>query len=146
LKELQMSGIVATAEIDIHASAERVWQTLTEPAAVKAWMFGTDLETDWRVGSPIVWKGEYEGRSYEDKGEVLAFEPPLSFSVTHFSPMTGQEDAPENYHTLVFALTATDDGTHLELTQDNNTSEEEARHSSANWAQALGGVKAHAEG
>ena len=66
-----MTGIVATAEIDIAAEPDRVWETLTDPAAVKQWMFGTELDTDWQVGSPIVWKGEYEGKSYEDKGEVL---------------------------------------------------------------------------
>ena len=71
-----MAGIVATAEIDIAAEPDRVWETLTDPAAVKQWMFGTDLETDWQVGSPIVWKGEYEGKSYEDKGEVLATTSP----------------------------------------------------------------------
>lgn len=140
-----MRGIVATAEIYIDAPAEQVWATLTEPAAVKAWMFGTDLETDWRVGGPIVWKGEYEGRSYEDKGEVLGFDPPRSFSVTHFSPMSGQDDLPENYHTLVFALAATDQGTRLELSQDNNTSDDEAQRAVANWTQALRSVKVHAE-
>ena len=141
-----MPGIVATAEIDINAPADRVWEALTEPAAVKAWMFGTDLQTNWQVGSPIAWKGEYEGRSYEDKGQVLAFDPPRCFSVTHFSPMTSRDDVPENYHTLVFALTATDDGTHVELTQDNNTSDEEAQHAVANWEQALRAAKAHVEG
>ena len=97
-----MAGIVATAEIDIAAEPDRVWETLTDPAAVKQWMFGTDLETDWQVGSPIVWKGEYEGKSYEDKGEVLVYDAPQRLSVTHFSPTTGQDDVPENYHTLVY--------------------------------------------
>ena len=90
-----MAGIVATAEIDIAAAPDRVWETLTQPAAVKQWMFGTDLETDWQVGSPIVWKGEYEGNSYEDKGEVLEYDAPTRLSVSHFSPTTGQDDVPE---------------------------------------------------
>jgi uncharacterized protein YndB with AHSA1/START domain len=141
-----MTGIVATAEIHIDAEPERVWKTLTEPASVKEWMFGTDLETDWKVGGPIVWKGQYEGKSYEDKGEVLVFDAPRRLSVSHFSPMSGQDDKPENYHTLVYTLTPIDRGTHIELTQDNNGSEEEAQHSTANWEQALRGIKAHIEG
>jgi uncharacterized protein YndB with AHSA1/START domain len=141
-----MAGIVATAEIDIAAAPARVWASLTEPAAVKEWMFGTDLETDWQVGNPIVWKGEFKGTSYEDKGEVLEFDAPERLSVTHFSPTTGQDDVPENYHTLVYTLTPVDDGTHVTLTQDNNGSDEEAQRSTENWQQALEGIKAHAEG
>jgi uncharacterized protein YndB with AHSA1/START domain len=141
-----MTGIVAAAEIDIAAEPQRVWTALTDPAAVKQWMFGTDLETDWQVGSPVVWKGEYEGKSYEDKGEVLEFDAPRRLSVTHFSPTTGQDDVPENYHTLVYTLTPTSDGTHVELTQDNNGSDDEAKQSTANWEQALQGIKAHIEG
>ncbi len=140
-----MAGIVATAEIDIAAAPDRVWETLTQPAAVKQWMFGSDLETDWQVGSPIVWKGEYEGNSYEDKGEVLEYDAPNRLSVSHFSPTTGQDDVPENYHTLVWVLTPVDEGTHVTLTQDNNGSEDEAEHSAENWQHALEGIKAHAE-
>jgi uncharacterized protein YndB with AHSA1/START domain len=140
-----MAGIVATAEIDIEAAPEQVWTTLTDPAAVKQWMFGTDLHTDWQVGSPIVWKGEYRGTTYEDKGEVLVHDQPRRLSVSHFSPTTGQADVPGNYHTLVYTLTPVDGGTHVELTQDNNGSEEEAQRSTANWKQALEGIKQHAE-
>ena len=47
-----------------------------------------------------------EGKSYQDKGTVVAVDEPNRFEVTHFSPFTGQEDVPENYHTLVYALDA----------------------------------------
>jgi uncharacterized protein YndB with AHSA1/START domain len=140
-----MPGIVATAEIDIAAAPDRVWETLTEPAAVKQWMFGADLETDWQVGSPIVWKGEYEGKPYADKGEVLLYDAPQRMAVSHFSPTTGQDDVPENYHTLVYTLTPIDHGTHVTLTQDNNGSDDEAQHATENWQQALQGIKAHVE-
>lgn len=141
-----MPDIIATAEIDITAEPERVWTALTDPAEVKEWMFGTELETDWQIGSSVSWKGEYEGNAYEDKGEVLAFDPPHNLSVSHFSPTSGQEDRPENYHTLNYTLTPTPDGTHVELTQDNNGSEDEGEKSKANWDQALQGIKAHIEG
>ena len=140
-----MSGIVATAEIDIAASPERVWKALTDPAEVKTWMFGTDLVTDWQVGSPVAWKGEYQGNAYEDKGEVLTYDEPHVLAVSHFSPTTGQDDRPENYHTVTFTLTPDRDATRVVLTQDNNGSDEEAERSTANWSQALQGIKAHVE-
>ena len=53
------------------ATPERVWRALTDPAQIKDWMVGTDVETDWRVGSPISWRGELDGKAYgtgEDPG------------------------------------------------------------------------------
>ena len=141
-----MNGIVATAEIDIEAPAERVWSALVDPDQIEKYMFGSRVETDWKVGSPIVWKGEYEGKSYEDKGQVLAYEERARLSVTHFSPLSGQDDVPENYHTLVYTLSEEDGSTRVELSQDNNGSEEEAQHSCEMWQQMLAGLKAHVEG
>ena len=141
-----MNGIVATASIDVEAPATRVWEALTEPEQIAAYMFGSRVETDWEVGHPITWNGEWEGNPYQDKGQVLAYDEPDRLSVTHFSPLTGQDDAPENYHTLVYELDEHDGVTTVSLSQDNNASEEEAEHSSANWQMMLGGLKQHVEG
>ena len=141
-----MNGIVATASIDIEAPAEQVWAALTEPEQIAAYMFGSQVETDWQVGSAITWNGEWEGKPYQDKGEVLAYDEPRRLSVTHFSPLTGQDDVPENYHTLVYELADADDGTSVTLSQDNNGSEEEAEHSTQNWTMVLEGLKKQVEG
>ena len=66
-----MAGYVATAQTDVAAAPERVWAALTEPEQIAAYMEGSKVTTTWEVGSPITWDGEYEGRAYQDKGEVL---------------------------------------------------------------------------
>ena len=136
-----MADHVATAETEIDASPDQVWDALTDPDQIKKYMFGSQVETDWRPGSPIVWKGEYEGKKYEDKGEILEIEPERRLKVTHFSPLSGQEDAPENYHTLVYELEPSGAKTRISLSQDNNESEEAAEHSQANWEKMLSGLK-----
>ena len=136
----------ATAHIDVDATPARVWAALTEPDQIAVYMEGARVETDWQVGSAITWKGEMEGRAFEDKGEVLASEEPHLLSVTHYSPSMGQPDAPENYHTILYTLTATDNGTRLDLTQDGCTDEEQAEQFSQNWQQMFGGLKALVEG
>src|SRR3954468_21279362 len=132
-----MAGFVATAAIDIGASPDVVWHVLTSPEQVKKYMFGTALETDWKPGSSISWKGEYEGKPYEDKGEVVTCDPERRLEVTHFSPLSGQEDVPENYHRLTYTLETAGVGTRLTLTQDGNGSQDEADHAQVNWEQML---------
>ena len=141
-----MAGLTATAQTDVAATPDRVWAVLTEPHEIAAYMLGSRVTTTWEVGASIIWEGEYGGRSYQDKGEVLAYEEPHVLSVTHYSPMMGKPDEPESYHTLVYTLTATVDGTHLELTQDGCDSEEQAVQFSQNWQGMLDGLKAHVEG
>jgi Activator of Hsp90 ATPase homolog 1-like protein len=68
LEEVLMAGHVAVAETEVNAKPDEVWSALTDPDAIEQYMFGSRVETDWKEGSPIVWKGEYEGESYEDRG------------------------------------------------------------------------------
>ena len=123
-----------------------MWAALTEPQQIAAWMQGSQVRTTWGVGNPITWDGEYDGHTYQDKGEVLTFDEPNVLSMTHYSPMLGEPDEPENYHTLVYTLTPDDDRTHLELTQDGCTDQQQADQFSQNWQQMLDTLKAHVEG
>lgn len=137
-----MSGFMATAETDVAATPDRVWAALTEPDQIAAYMWGTQVETTWEVGTPIRWNGEHDGKAYQDKGTVLVYDEPSALSVTHYSPMSGQPDEPENYHRLDYTLTANGEGTRVELTQDGCDDEAQAEQFSANWQQMLDGLKA----
>ncbi len=136
-----MANHVAAAETEISASPAQVWAALTEPELIKKYMFGSQVETDWQQGSPIVWRGEYEGKAYEDKGEILEIEQNRRLKITHFSPLSGQEDVPDNYHTLVYEIDENGDTTRLSLSQDNNASEEEADKATGTWEMVLAGIK-----
>ncbi len=139
-------GFEAKKTVTIKASRARVWDALTQPAMVKRYMHGTNLSTDWKEGSPISWKGEWKGKSYEDKGTVLAVEPQKVLKYTHWSPMGGSEDRPENYHTLTYELSGEDGTTVLSLTQDNNATQQEAdKMAEDNWGPVLNGLKETAE-
>jgi uncharacterized protein YndB with AHSA1/START domain len=140
-----MADHVATAETDISASPTQVWAALTDPERIKRFMFGSEVRTDWRQGSPITWRGVYDGKEYEDKGEILEIEPQRWMKVTHFSPLSGQPDVPENYHTLTYRLEERGNTTHVSLSQDNNASEEEAEHSRGMWKMLLDGLKEEVE-
>ncbi len=109
-------------------------------------MWGTRVETTWEIGSPVTWNGEHDGKAYQDRGEVLAYDEPHVLSVTHYSPLMGQPDEPKNYHTLVYTLAADGDRTHVRLTQDGCDDEAQAEQFSANWQQMLDSLKATSRG
>jgi uncharacterized protein YndB with AHSA1/START domain len=134
--------LVAHATVRIHAPRAAVWEALVTPEQIKRYFFDTTVVTTWAEGSPIRWRGEWQGQPYEDKGTVLRVEPERLLQFTHFSPLAGQPDVPENYHTITIELTGDGAATVVALAQDNNASETERAHSAANWSMVLDSLKA----
>jgi uncharacterized protein YndB with AHSA1/START domain len=123
----------AVSRILIDTTPERIWAVLTDSESLGQVMFGSQVETDWQVGSPIVYRGEWQGTPFEDKGRIVELSPPVRMVVTHFSPLSGDADVPENYHRVTYELEPVDAGTLVTLTQDGNPSAEAAEHSRRNW-------------
>ena len=132
---------IAKATTTINAPASKIWQALVNPEIIKQYLFNTEVISDWKVGSPIIYRGEWEGKPFEDKGKILAMEPEKLLKSTHWSPLSGVPDTPENYHTVTYTLSEADDGVEVTITQDNNASEEEKAHSEKNWQTVLKGMK-----
>lgn len=141
-----MTGtFIAQAHITINVPIASAWDALVNPARIKQYMFGTNVVSDWREGSPIAWQGEWEGKPYEDKGVILQLKPERLLQYSHFSPLTGQEDVPEHYHTVTMELSPNGTGTLLRLSQDNNATEEDREHSEKMWIMMLTGLKTFLE-
>jgi uncharacterized protein YndB with AHSA1/START domain len=139
------TDLLARASTTVNAPKERVWRALVDPDAIRQYMFGTNVSSDWKEGSPITWKGEWKGASYEDKGTILNVEPGRLLRYSHFSPLSKLEDRPENYHTVTIELSGDDDHTEITLTQDNSATVEERDHSQKNWEMMLESLKAYLE-
>lgn len=144
--EDEVRGLVARASVSIDAPPARVWSALTDAELIRQYMFGATVVSEWKEGSRIVWKGEWQGRAYEDKGTILRLTPKRLIRYTHFSPLTGLPDVPENYHTVTVRLSREGSATRVDLMQDNNESEEARAHSEGNWKMMLGRLKALVEG
>ncbi len=139
-------NLTATASITIHAPASKVWEALTRPELIKKYLFGSDVVTDWKVGSPILYRGEWQGKTFEDKGTVVHVEREKRLVSTHWSPLSGVPDTPENYHTVTYELSEHDGSTAMTITQDKNASEKEKAESEQNWKMILDGLKKLLEG
>ena len=135
----------------VKAPPSAVWKALTTPSTLKQFFFGSDVATDWRVGSPISFRGNWKGKPYEDKGNIQTFDRDQRLAFTHWSPLSGMEDTPENYHVVSFDLRSANGGTEVVLTQTNQNDAEpitpENRQEYAkNWTMVLEGLKKAAEG
>lgn len=138
-------NLIAKAATDIDAPRKKVWYALISPTAIKEYMFGADVITNWHEGDRILWRGEWEGNTFEDKGVVLQVKPHDLLQYSHFSALSGQEDTDENYHTVTIELSDGNGATHVALTQDGNATGEAAEHSRKNWEMMLQGLKKYVE-
>jgi len=132
--------------VTIDAPAEEVWDAITIPEQIKQWFFGVDTESDWEVGSPLVHRGEWQGKAYEDKGEIVRIEPPKVLVHTHWSDLSGKPDRPENYQEVTWSLSQRNGSTELTITERNIPSEEAKAVSEQSWQTVLNSLKTLLEG
>jgi len=137
---MENNGLIAHAETSVHGTSEEVWEALTNPALIKRYMMGTDVESSWKTGSKIVWKGEWKGNKFEDHGEVLDATPGKYLRYTHIAGKELKKD-PTNQHIVTVELNEADDQTTIFLTQDNNADQKAVNDSEQNWKMFLDGLK-----
>ena len=127
--------------VTINSPVHEVWKAITTPEIVKQYFFGTNMESDFKEGSPITYSGEWQGKKYEDKGTILQADPYKKIRHTYWSSMGGTEDRPENYQTLTYDFQSNGEQTILTLTQSGKMSKESAEHSKQNWKKVLQDLK-----
>ena len=130
------SKTLAEVTTVIHEPVDRVWQALVDPKLISQYMMGAEVITDWEEGSTIRWKGEWQGKPYEDRGHLLIVREPDLLKYTHVSSA-----APDKAHTITVELIEVAGVTHLHLTQDNNVSQEACIAAEKNWRAILDGLK-----
>jgi uncharacterized protein YndB with AHSA1/START domain len=106
--------------IHINASKEKVWHIITNPAMVKLWQYGSDLITTWQVGSSIRFSTEWQGKLFEQWGQVLELVPNQLVKYSLFAPRPDLEDKPENYFIMHYVLTGENGITTLTIIQEDN--------------------------
>ena len=123
--------------VTINASTSQVWHILTTPELMKKWMISDDIEininTDWKVGSPMVIRGNMSGKNFENNGTVLQFEPEKILEYSHLSSMSRLPNRPESYSIIEFRLQPMENLTILTLTVSNFPTESIYKHLAFYW-------------
>jgi uncharacterized protein YndB with AHSA1/START domain len=108
--------------IAINAPISQVWDALVNPEKTKVYMFGCAAITDWRIGSPLLWIGVFDGVEITAvKGAVVRYEPETLLEYTVFDPNSTMTDVPENYLNVIYALRSENNQTILEVQQGDFT-------------------------
>ncbi|HSY62028.1 MAG TPA: SRPBCC domain-containing protein [Cytophaga sp.] len=108
-----------TNKIAIHASPEKVWDALVNPAKTKIYMFGCETVSDWKVGSDLLWRGQHDGKEVVFvKGKIVLIDPFKELVYTVIDPFASYPDIPANYLNVTYKLEQQDDDTILTVRQD----------------------------
>lgn len=140
------TDISTSSSVAIDASVDDVWRAITTPELIKQWFFGVDTETDWKQGSPIVHTGEWQGKPYVDKGEIVRIEPPHVLVHTHWSDLSGTPDGAEHYQEVTWEVSERSDGSELTISERNLPSDEAKDASDQAWSIVLDNLKQLLEG
>ncbi len=97
-------SLVASSTIEIKSQPERIWKVLTDPEMIKIYLFGTEVHSDWKEGSPISFSGNYDGKTYEDKGNVLQVRTNEHLKYNYWTGFSGLEDQEENYSLVSYSI------------------------------------------
>lgn len=135
------SDISLQVRATISTTVSELWEALTRPELIKQYFFGTNTITDWKPGHPIIFKGEWQGQTYEDKGTILEVVENKRIRYSYWSSMSGIEDKPENYVLITYDLEPNAGTVALTVTQQNIPDQKAKDHSEENWKKVLQGLK-----
>ena len=122
-------------EVYIAATPERVWQALTDSELTKQYYYGSTVESDWKPGSPLVYRSPDGTTAIEC--EIVEADPPRRLVHTFFFP--GTEESPSR---CTWSIEARGSATLLSLTHDEFDGETSTFRSVAHgWVPILSGLK-----
>jgi uncharacterized protein YndB with AHSA1/START domain len=139
-------NLVLRRVVEINATPAKVWTTITDPKITKHWAMGLEVSSEWKAGSPIIWKGMSDGKVIIHKGQVLDIELKRLLQISDFGLEMGLEDKETNYTRITYELSPKSERTVLTVTEDRfNGNKERYKDAESFWDKVLLWIKAIAE-
>jgi uncharacterized protein YndB with AHSA1/START domain len=123
-----MNELNIKKSITLNADAGKVWEALTKPEMIKKYMSGSEVISDWKVGSPILWVGTSEGaEKVMLKGSIEKMEVGRLIQFKTLDLNAEYTDVPSNYVKATCELTPKLGKTLLLVTQGDYSRVENGR-------------------
>jgi uncharacterized protein YndB with AHSA1/START domain len=134
-----MSNLMHVYEIYIQTTPERLWQAITDPELVKRYYFGSVIESDFRPGSPLIYR-QAEGGRLDIEGEVVEADPPRK--LVHTFAVKWDPEVNDPPTRVTWEITPIGETCRLAVTHDG-FSEETAtfNQTKGGWPMILSGLK-----
>ena len=88
--------------IYIATTPERLWASLTDGTYTREYWGGRELESDWQVGSPVIFRKQ-DGRPDSARAIVVAIDVPWRLVMSWTAGLDGSEPEPQPSH-VTFAI------------------------------------------
>lgn len=134
-------GHTSKVALAVNTTATEIWEALVNSNTAKRYFWGADIQTDWQAGSSILFKGEFNGNKYEEKGVILEAKHCVRLQYTHWSDQEGLPDTAEHYRTWTFDLAPASGYTTLTITEDNIPTMQQKERSDEFWTSVLSTIK-----
>ena len=137
-----MNRFVVKKQIAINAAPAAVWDALINPEKTKEYFFNCEVFSDWKVGSPITFKGKVLFvKKIEMNGTILEIDPGkfLKYNLINNDdndhPSTSIVSDQLTYENGITTLSITDD------VGDGEGAAERFEKSEKGWGKILNGLK-----
>ncbi len=132
------SGPKHVYEIYIRTTKDRLWKAITDPESTSRYYYGTAVESDWKPGSPVVYRGDDRNPVLE--GKVLEVSPGRKL-VTTFT-MSNPEGRKERPSRVTWQIDEMGEVCKLTLIHDDFDGETPTYKSvESGWNPVLSGLK-----
>jgi uncharacterized protein YndB with AHSA1/START domain len=136
--------------IVISATISKVWEAITHSEWTRKFMFGCDVVSDWKPGSPIEFIVRLPEKDVvQVKGNILKIEQKKLLQYTVFGPNAGLKDVPTNYTTVTYKLTPQEEQTLVAVSQGDFSAIEDGKkryeHTIKGWELTLNKLKEELE-
>jgi len=133
-----MSGIRHETEVTVSgATPEDIWRAITDPELTRGYYYGTDILSDWKVGSQ--WTSRAGDELYLE-GTILEIDPPRKLVQTFHVASAEENAVNDEFSTVTWEVTPADRGTNVRVIHDD-MGEATARYTDGGWEHILAGLK-----
>ena len=104
-------------ETFIRTTPEKLWEALTSAAFTRLYFHNTEIDSDWKVGSPVVFNRANDGETAVE-GEILAVDKPRLLSYT-WRALYDEDMAAESHSRVTFEIEAMQSVCRLRIVHDD---------------------------
>jgi uncharacterized protein YndB with AHSA1/START domain len=126
-------------EVFIRTTPEKLWQAITDPSFTKQYFYGSEVQSDFKTGSAVVWAGS-DGKPMID-GKVIEADPPHRL-VTTFKDRGIEEMKDDRPSRVTWTIEKRGETCKLTLTHDDFDGETATYNGvQSGWNPVLSGLK-----